>query len=96
MGILEQDVMIYLWAAVVAWNFITFIVYGIDKRRATKGKWRISETALLACAFLMGGMGALLGMGVFRHKTKHLKFKLLVPLAIVVNIGAAILILQQF
>ncbi|MCL2421071.1 MAG: DUF1294 domain-containing protein [Defluviitaleaceae bacterium] len=76
-----------LWAL---WNIITFAMYGIDKRKAKKNKWRISEATLIACAFLMGGVGALLGMNVFRHKTQHLKFKLLVPLAVLVNIGLVV------
>ena len=91
-GIMESDMIAYVVVAVVAWNVTTFALYGIDKRRSKKGKWRISEATLIACAFLMGGVGALLGMSVFRHKTKHLKFKMLVPLAIIINIGAAALV----
>ena len=77
--------------AVVMWNIITFALYGIDKGRAKMNQWRISEATLITCAFLMGGIGALLGMNVFRHKTKHLKFKLLVPLAVIVNVVACYL-----
>jgi len=73
--------------AFVVWNIITFCIYGLDKRRAGKNKRRISESALITCAFLMGAAGALLGMKIFRHKTKHLRFKLLVPLALVFNAG---------
>jgi len=94
MGIFEQDLWVYIAAAIVVWNFIVFALYGMDKRKAKKGKWRTSEGALIICAFLMGGIGALLGMSVFRHKTKHLKFKLLVPLAIVINIGVVVAILH--
>ena len=93
MGIFEQDMIIYIWVAIAIWNFITFIIYSIDKSRAAKGKWRTSEATLLACAFLMGGFGAALGMRLLRHKTKHLKFKILMPLAIIVNIGVVVLIL---
>ena len=71
----------------VVWNIFTFALYGIDKRKAKKNRWRISESALIGCAFLMGGVGALLGMSLLRHKTKHLKFKLLIPLAVIVNVG---------
>lgn len=88
-----DDVTIWIaLAAVIAWNIITFVMYGIDKRKAKKSKWRISESNLLAVAFLMGGIGALLGMTVFRHKTKHFKFRLLVPLAVIVNIGVVVLL----
>ena len=66
-------------------SLFTFLLYGIDKRRARRDKWRISEKTLLLCALCMGALGALAGMKVFRHKTRHLKFKLLVPLCLVIN-----------
>ena len=69
------------------WNIAILGVYGIDKHKARKNKWRISEPTLITCAFMMGGVGALLGMYVFRHKTQHTKFRLLIPLAVAVNIG---------
>lgn len=58
----------------------SFVLMARDKKLAQKREWRISEAHLLLSAFLMGGMGAWLGMKVFRHKTKHLKFQLLVPM----------------
>ena len=70
----------------IAWNFIVFLLYGIDKRRAIRKRWRIKETTLILSAFFMGGMGAFLGIKAFQHKTKHLKFRILIPLAIIVNI----------
>jgi len=80
-------------AAIFAlWNVITFSMYATDKRKAKKGRWRVSEATLIACAFFMGGIGSFLGMRVFRHKTQHLKFRLLVPLAILVNIGVIVLL----
>ena len=84
-----------LWIAIAAlalWNVLTFALYGIDKSKAKRNRRRISEASLLACAFLMGGIGSLLGMHVFRHKTKHVKFAVLVPLALVVNIAVAALL----
>ena len=71
----------------IIWNIIVFAVYGLDKQKAQQRKRRISEEMLLLSAALMGGIGALLGMHVFRHKTKHLKFKISVPLLIVLNIA---------
>lgn len=62
------------------WNFFVFLLMGIDKRKAIKGSWRISEKALLFCAFFFGGVGAFLGMKVFHHKTKHWYFRFLLPL----------------
>lgn len=68
------------------WNVAVFFVYGIDKWKASRNKWRISEKTLLLSAFLFGGIGAFFGMKIFRHKTKHTKFKVLLPLAILFNI----------
>lgn len=65
---------------VVAMSLIAFVLCAADKRRAKRGRWRISEAALLLTGLCGGAFGLLLGMGVFRHKTKHRKFKVLVPL----------------
>ena len=73
--------------ALVAWNVTVFSTYGIDKRKARHGRRRISEKTLLLAAALMGGFGALLGMGVFRHKTKHIRFVIGVPLLLILNIA---------
>ena len=54
-------------------NVVTFLIYGIDKRKAVKHKYRISEKTLILMALIGGSIGALIGMKVFRHKTKHLK-----------------------
>jgi uncharacterized membrane protein YsdA (DUF1294 family) len=61
-------------------------MYGIDKNKAKRNKQRISEKTLLISAALMGGIGALLGMYIFRQKTKHLKFKISVPILLLANI----------
>lgn len=69
-------------------NVIAFIVYGIDKNRAQRQQWRIPETTLLVLAAIGGAGGALLGMLVFRHKTKHTRFKILVPLFLLIWVAA--------
>lgn len=61
-------------------NLITFATYGWDKRQAVLHRWRISEAALLTLAAIGGSVGALCGMSVFHHKTKHLAFALGVPM----------------
>lgn len=61
------------------WNVVVFIMYGIDKLKAVKNWWRISEKVLLLSAFLLGGVGAFFGMRIWRHKTKHTLFNVLVP-----------------
>lgn len=58
-------------------SLICFIMYGVDKSKAKKGKWRISEHSLLMTGFLGGAPGGIAGMLVFRHKTKHWYFYLL-------------------
>lgn len=69
----------------IAWNLITFSMMGIDKYKAKHKKWRISEAALITSAFAMGGMGAIMGSRAFRHKTQKTKFKVLLPIAVIVN-----------
>ncbi|MGN0719211.1 MAG: DUF1294 domain-containing protein [Anaerovoracaceae bacterium] len=78
-----------LWIAALwlIWNLITFLQMGIDKRKAVKEKQRISEKTILLSAFLMGAVGSGAGMLVFHHKTKKWKFRILVPLALAVNLA---------
>ena len=76
--------------ALAAWNVVVFCIYGLDKSKAKHGKRRISEKTLLLTAALMGAPGAMLGMTVFRHKTKHTKFKIGVPLLLIVNVAVLI------
>ena len=60
-------------------NIIGFALMGIDKKRAVRGAWRISEASLFLIAFLGGALGCTLGMRRFRHKTKHWYFKYGMP-----------------
>ena len=71
-------------------NLLAFVLYGVDKLKAKKGAWRIPEATLLLVAFLGGSLGALLGMEIFRHKTKHAKFRILVPLFLILHIALAV------
>jgi len=73
-------------AIYIIWNILVFALYGADKSKAKKGRWRISENMLIFCAFLFGGIGAWFGMIFFRHKTRHMKFKILLPAAVLFNI----------
>ena len=67
-------------------NVLTFLFYGIDKWKARKKKWRIPENTLIWLAVAGGSIGALLGIYVFRHKTKHKKFTLGIPAILIVQI----------
>ena len=75
--------MIYL---ILGINIFSFILMGIDKYKAIKNNYRISENTLLLISILGGGIGSLLGMILFHHKTKKLKFQILVPISILINI----------
>ena len=76
----------------VAINVVTFVVYGLDKWKARRGRWRIPEAALLWLAVLGGSPAALLAMWLFRHKTKHLRFQIIVPVCMVIQLLALCLI----
>ena len=71
----------------LAINAVTFIVYGIDKHKAKKAKWRIPETTLLLQAVLGGSIGAWMGMKVWHHKTMHKKFKYGIPAILLIQIA---------
>ena len=66
-------------------TIVTFILYGVDKGKAKKGRWRIPEKTLLLFAACFGGLGAFLGMKIFRHKTKHTSFKIIVPVSMIIQ-----------
>ena len=68
-------------------NAVTFIVYGIDKYKAKKARWRIPEATLLLLAVLGGSIGAWMGMKVWHHKTKHKKFKYGIPAILLIQIA---------
>ncbi|MDY2838601.1 MAG: DUF1294 domain-containing protein [Bilifractor sp.] len=76
--------MIYL----VIINIITFFLYGADKLKAVHHKWRIPESALILFSWIGGGTGALTGMRVFHHKTRKWKFRIIVPLSLIIWILA--------
>ena len=67
-------------------NVLTFLVYGLDKWKAKRAKWRIREAALLTLAVLGGSIGAWLGMKVWHHKTQHKKFKYGIPAIIIAQL----------
>ena len=69
-------------------NLIAFVLYGIDKNRSIRNEYRISERLLLWMARLGGGIGCWLGIKIFRHKTKHTKFRFIVPLWMIIWIIA--------
>ena len=68
-------------------SVLTFLAFGLDKWKARRDRWRIPEATLLLLAVFGGSVGALLGMCVFHHKTKHLKFAIGVPLILLAQVA---------
>ena len=83
---IEQLILLYL----VAINVVTFFMYGIDKWKAKRSKWRIPETTLLGLAAIGGSIGAWLGMRVWHHKTMHKKFQFSIPLILIIQLAIVI------
>ena len=85
----------YILYYLIAINIITFFIYGIDKLKAKKGKWRIPESTLLLLAIIGGSIGAWFGIKVWHHKTLHKKFKYGIPLIVIIQIAIAIYIFRE-
>ena len=71
-------------------NIATLLLYGIDKYKAKKGRWRISEATLLLMAVIGGSIGAWAGMRLWHHKTMHKKFKYGIPVIIIMQIALVV------
>ena len=88
-----------VWIAVITWliiiNLTAFAVFGIDKKRAKKGQWRIPEKTLFLSAILGGSIGAILGMYIFHHNTKHWYFQFGIPAIMIVQIAAVYWLSQK-
>lgn len=80
---MATNILIYL--AII--NLCAFVAFGIDKLKARRGAWRTPESTLLLLAVIGGSFGAFLGMKVWRHKTQHKKFTILVPLLMAIHIA---------
>ena len=72
---------------IVVINLVSFMMFGIDKYKARRGQWRISEATLLAMAAIGGSIGAWMGMKVWHHKTLHSKLRYGVPIILLVHIA---------
>ena len=70
-------------------NALGFLLMLADKHRARKNRWRIPEATLMGIAALGGSIGSLIGMYTVRHKTKHPKFTVGIPLILIVQLAAA-------
>ena len=83
---MHQYSMYYLLAI----NALSFILFGLDKYKAKKGKWRISEATLLMMAIVGGSIGAWAGMQIWHHKTMHKKFQYGIPAIIIMQIALVV------
>ena len=81
----HQAIVIYL----VLINVITFAVFGFDKYRAVRQKWRVRERTLFVLSLIGGSAGAVLGMSVFRHKIRKMKFAAGIPLILAAQTALA-------
>ena len=77
-------------------NLGTFFLYGIDKLKAKKSKWRVKEATLIWLSVFGGSIGAWLGMKVWHHKTQHKKFKYGIPLIMLVQLALIAYLLCRF
>jgi uncharacterized membrane protein YsdA (DUF1294 family) len=78
----------YLFYYLILINAVGFVIMLADKIKAKRGAWRIPEATLLTVAAIGGSLGTLLGMYLFRHKTKHPKFTVTVPLLLILHVVA--------
>ncbi len=77
-------------------NLLAYMAFGIDKNKAIKGGWRIPESTLLLYSFVGGGIGSLIGMEVFKHKTLKFKFRFGVPFLSLLSIAVLYLVYNNF
>lgn len=77
-------------------SVVAFLFYGVDKRKAIKDKWRISEKCLLTLSFLGGAIGGYAGMRVFHHKTKHWYFHALHIIGILWQVALWVYLFSRF
>lgn len=73
-------------------NLIGLLIMKIDKNRARQRKWRISESTIWLISIIGGSLGTLIGMFLFRHKTKHLSFRIGLPLLIMIQVLSVIML----
>ncbi|MBQ9984644.1 MAG: DUF1294 domain-containing protein [Lachnospiraceae bacterium] len=82
----------YIAVYIIVINLVTCILYGIDKLKAMVGGRRTPEKVLLGFTFIGGSIGAFVGMQIFRHKTRHLKFQILVPVCLMLHIATVLFV----
>jgi uncharacterized membrane protein YsdA (DUF1294 family) len=84
--------MTLLVAVLVVLNLVSFALFGIDKRRANHGAWRISEATLIGSGAICGTVGAWLGVFAFRHKTRKPSFLIRLAGATLLDIAVVVVL----
>ena len=87
----KKTIYLVALAIIAIMNIAAFALMGHDKRCARQGKWRVSEKALFLVTACFGGLGSVLGMKVFHHKTQHWYFKVFFPVLLIIQIALLIL-----
>ena len=85
---------IYFLTYLVLINIIAVVVTAVDKYRAVRHKWRVSEAALIVISALGGGVAMYASMLLFRHKTRKLKFMLGIPLIVIIELIAVLRVMN--
>lgn len=83
----KSTIILVAVAVVVIINIVSFALMGHDKRCARQGKWRVPEKSLFLVTACFGGLGGVLGMKVFHHKTQHWYFRVFFPVLLIVQIA---------
>ena len=81
----KKTIVLMVLAVVAIMNIAAFVLMGHDKKCARQGKWRVPERRLFLVTALFGGLGGVLGMKVFHHKTQHWYFRVFFPVLLVVQ-----------
>ena len=92
---MEKYIPYVIVAYLIIVNLIAFCLMGSDKKKAKTGAWRIPEKTLFLSAIIGGSIGAIAGMQVFRHKTKHWYFKYGMPAILILQVAIAVFILWK-
>ncbi|MBP2639859.1 MAG: hypothetical protein H6Q66_810 [Firmicutes bacterium] len=79
----------------ILWNLTGFTMVLLDKRRARRNEWRIKERTFFLWALIFGAVGILIGMYVFRHKTRHWSFSVGIPIICIVNLVCGYVLWRQ-
>ena len=86
-GMDKKTIILVALVIIAIMNIAAFVLMGHDKRCARQGKWRVPEKALFLMTACFGGLGGVLGMKVFHHKTQHWYFKVFFPVLLIVQIA---------